>query len=211
MTAQPTIKSLTADVGGLSITSKMPGPSWGISAELCNVGSRLVDVEGSTCSGCYALKNAYVWKTTRTAQDRRLDALQRDPERWSVSMAAVINRKKLREFRWHDSGDLQDAAHLAAIVRVAELTPDCAHWLPTREYELVKGKTFPSNLTVRASAHMIDGPAPNLGLPTSTVSSHGADVPADSHRCPAPQQGNECGDCRACWDPEVQNVDYVKH
>jgi len=39
---------------------------------------------------------------------------------------------------------------------------------------------------------------------TSTVVTEGA-------TCPAPKQGNACGDCRACWDPKVKNVAYGKH
>lgn len=29
--------------------------------------------------------------------------------------------------------------------------------------------------------------------------------------CPAPSQGNACGDCRACWDPDTGHVIYHKH
>lgn len=29
--------------------------------------------------------------------------------------------------------------------------------------------------------------------------------------CPAPAQGNSCGDCRACWDPNTGHVIYHKH
>ena len=188
----------------------MPGRAWSIPADECNVGSRLRDVEGSTCNGCYALKGRYAFKTVKTAMYRRLDVMSSDPMRWAESMAAVINRRSKREkyFRWHDSGDLQSAEHLDAIISVAELTPDVQHWLPTREYELVKNREFPPNLNVRVSAHMVDGNPPDLDLPTSTV--HDKTDPA-GHECPAPNQGNQCGDCRACWDPNVANVSYRVH
>jgi hypothetical protein len=29
--------------------------------------------------------------------------------------------------------------------------------------------------------------------------------------CPSPAQNNQCGTCRACWDPNVANVAYRKH
>ena len=207
----PTVKELNDAVGRLSNPSKMPGYAWSISAELCNVGGRLQNVEGSTCSGCYALKGRYAFPGTQNAMQRRLNIMLADPMKWAESMAAIINRRGQPEFRWHDSGDLQSQAHLEAIIRVAELTPDVQHWLPTREYDLVKAVKFPPNLTVRVSAHMIDGPAPDLGLPTSTVRSKNGDVPDGAHKCPAPQQDNECGDCRACWDPNVQEVNYGQH
>jgi hypothetical protein len=41
--------------------------------------------------------------------------------------------KKANVFRWHDSGDVQDLKHLAKIFKVARLTPNIKHWLPTRE------------------------------------------------------------------------------
>jgi hypothetical protein len=38
-------------------------------------------------------------------------------------MALLINSKKSKFFRWHDSGDVQDEAHLMKIFEVCELTP----------------------------------------------------------------------------------------
>ena len=29
--------------------------------------------------------------------------------------------------------------------------------------------------------------------------------------CPASKQGNQCGDCRACWSDKVSEVSYVSH
>ena len=29
--------------------------------------------------------------------------------------------------------------------------------------------------------------------------------------CPAPQQGNECKSCRACWDKSIKNIAYLAH
>jgi hypothetical protein len=40
---------------------------------------------------------------------------------------------------------------------------------------------------------------------TSTV------VSGEGRTCPAPDQDNECKDCRACWDKSVPNVAYGKH
>ena len=54
-------KEAWALVGGLSKPSKMPGWSIGIPAKECNTGSKLVNVEGSVCEGCYALKGCYVF------------------------------------------------------------------------------------------------------------------------------------------------------
>ena len=190
-------------VGGLSKPSKMPGWSIGIPAKECKTGGKLVNVKGSVCEGCYALKGCYVFAVVQKAQYKRLEAIQH-PD-WVQAMATLINSKKPDVFRWHDSGDVQDVDHLEKIFKVCELTPSKRHWMPTRE-AWIKDHVHkaPANLVVRFSSPMVDqGPVkswPN----TSTVSTK-------SRSCPAPDNNNECGDCRACWDPLVKNIEYGKH
>ena len=190
-------------VGGLSKPSKMPGWSIGIPAKECKTGAKLRLIPDSVCEGCYALKGCYVFKVVQEAQYKRLEAIQH-PD-WVEAMATLINSKKPDVFRWHDSGDVQDLDHLEKIFKVCELTPSKRHWMPTRE-AWIKDHMHkaPANLVVRFSSPMIDqGPVkswPN----TSTVSTK-------SRTCPAPDNNNECGDCRACWDPLVKNIEYGKH
>jgi hypothetical protein len=123
------------------------------------------------------------------------------------TMAADINARKSRWFRWHDSGDIQSVKHLLKIFQVCRMTPDVAHWLPTREAGLlskIPQDRVPANLTIRLSATKVDGPAPGSWPLTSTVVTTG-------RSCPAPDQGNACRDCRACWDRNIKNVAYGKH
>ena len=121
-------------------------------------------------------------------------------------MAHLINSKKSKEFRWHDSGDVQDVAHLMKIFEVCELTPETSHWMPTREaWTKNYLEHCPKNLVIRFSMPMIDQEAAGSWPNTSTV------VSGEGRTCPAPDQNNECGNCRACWDPEVKNVAYGKH
>lgn len=210
------VKELAAYVGGLSTPSKMPGYAYNLPARECLTGSKLRLVEGSTCAGCYAMKNRYLFGNVQAAMYRRLEAIVRPL--WAEVMAELITRKGETVFRWHDSGDLQSLDHLAAIVRVCEATPDVRHWLPTREYRMVAdyvaaGGVFPANLNVRMSAHMVGGKLPRFrGLPvTVSTVSRSADTYPSAHICPAPKQGNQCGDCRACWDRDVPHVDYHLH
>ena len=185
-------------IGGLSNASKMPSKSYGLPAQACNVGGKLRKVKGSTCENCYAYdRGMYVMPVVKTAQARRLATIK--DKNWSANMARSINKDKL--FRWH----------YEKIIEVAKLTPDCNHWLPTREAQVVasyKGK-LPSNLIVRVSAPMVDGPAPKRFAHTSTV--HANTIPVNSHVCPAPKQDNECKDCRACWDKSIPNISYHEH
>ena len=190
-------------VGGLSKPSKMPGWAYGLPAKECKTGSKLVKVEGSTCHGCYALKGCYVFKVVQEAQYRRLASVKH--ELWTAAMALLINSKKSKYFRWHDSGDVQDEEHLLKIFAVCKLTPSVKHWMPTREAWVKRFLPLkPHNLIIRFSAPMVDQEAPSSWPHTSTVVTSG-------RTCPAPTQDNECKDCRACWDPSVKNVAYGQH
>ena len=194
--------------GCLSNASKMPSKSYGLPAQACKVGGKLRKVEGSTCENCYAYdRGMYVLPVVKTAQARRLVTIK-DVD-WSANMAKAINKDKL--FRWHDSGDIQSAEHFRKIIDGAKLTPNCQHWLPTREAKIVAShkENLPDNLVVRVSAPMVDGPAPKRFENTSTV--HANTIPVNSHICPAPKQGNKCKDCRACWDKSIPNISYHSH
>ena len=190
-------------VGGLSKPSKMPGWSIGLPAKECKTGSKLRDVIGSTCYDCYALKGCYVFKVVQDAQYRRLEAIK--SPLWVAAMTILINSKKSKYFRWHDSGDVQDEEHLLKIFAVCKLTPDIKHWMPTREAWV---KHFlpecPDNLIIRFSMPMIDQPAAGSWPNTSTVVTSGA-------TCPSSQQGNQCLDCRNCWNKEIKNISYGQH
>jgi len=190
-------------VGGLSKPSKMPGWAYGLPAKECKTGSKLRKVKDSVCYNCYALKGCYVFKVVQEAQYRRLAATK--SPLWVGAMALLINSKKSKEFRWHDSGDVQDEEHLLKIFSVCKLTPETRHWMPTREAWV---KHFlpecPDNLVIRFSMPMIDQPAAGGWDNTSTVVTAG-------RTCPAPEQNNECKNCRACWDKSVKNVAYGKH
>ena len=214
--AKQTIKSALIQVGGMSSPSKMPAYSYSLPASACNVGSKLRKVPGSACASCYACKHAYVWPGTINAMERRLNAIY-SPE-WIDNMAFIINKRaeNNKEFRWHDSGDLQSLAHLERIVAVVKATPTVNHWLPSKEYAVIREylklhpEGFPSNLCVRVSAPMVgqilkDSAA--CSLPTSSINV------ADSFQCPVKNGSEGCDTyaCRACWSNDCKNVNYRKH
>ena len=210
-------------VGSIGFPSKMPGTSYGISAKDCKTGSKLAQIPGSVCHGCYAMGGNYVYPSVIKSHEKRLEGI--DSPLWIQAMVTIINWSQARGVnkrgekialgyhRWHDSGDLQSVEHLAKICAIAAATPKVKHWLPTRELTMVKayessGGIVPSNLVIRVSATMVDG-APSRAWPTtSTV--HDKSKP-HGRTCPAPRQDNACGDCRACWNPKVANVSYHKH
>lgn len=218
-----------AIAGSLGHPSKMPGFSYGISAERCQTGGKLRGVRGSVCSGCYAMTDWYrTWRPLLEGHRRRWNGLQHPL--WVDAMTSLIRaacKPPNNFFRWHDSGDLQGVWHLRNIAAVCAATPDVQHWLPTREYGFVAeylatGK-LPANLCVRLSAHMIDAepvvPPELAAFPVSAVasvpySSSGVRVVEGkgSIECRAVEaRDNKCGDCRACWDARVRCVTYPQH
>jgi len=104
-----------------------------------------------------------------------------DHEQWTEAMTVLV--KDHPWFRWHDSGDVRDIDHLV---------------------QKIEKEKIPENLCIRVSGTMIDGPSSKTWPWTSTVSTK-------TRTCPAADQGNECRDCRACWDRNTQNVTYGKH
>ena len=189
--------------GGLSAPSKMPGPAFNLPASRCLTGAKLVKIPGSVCHGCYALKGRYRFPNVQKALYRRLEGLTADT--WINDMVTLITGHEW--FRWHDSGDIQSVEHLKNIFEVCKRTPATRHWMPTREARFLKlmdPDIIPTNLIIRFSSHMINQQPVKWWPWTSTVST-------TTKTCPAKDQGNQCGSCRACWDRKVPNVTYPKH
>jgi hypothetical protein len=134
------------------------------------------------------------------AMARRLKSLTHPL--WTPAMAPTNRKKGVRSKRVHDSGDFQSVEHELNWFRIAEANLGTDFWAPTREIEihceaLRRVLEDPRSFTVRISSPMI-GDSPLRGMPhTSTVHAARKDVPQGSYVCPAPDQGNDRGDCRA--------------
>ena len=199
-------KEASKITGGLSAPGKMPEGSYNLPASACMTGAKLREIPGTPCYGCYAFKGRYNFPNVKDALSRRLKSL--DHPDWVQAMAVLIKGKK--HFRWHDSGDLQGPEHLKKIFEVCKLTPDTMHWLPTQERKLLQfldPDIIPPNLIIRLSNAKNDTKPGNAWTHWSTVVAK----PRAGHVCPAPEQGNSCGDCRACWSKDVKEVQYRLH
>ena len=174
--------------------TKMPSATFAISAKHCNVGGKLVNIENSTCSKCYALKLQKLRPSVDQGWTNNLfkavKLIKDNPNLWSKMVAFQIERicKKLnvKYHRWFDSGDLQSVEMLHAIVLTANRTPHIKHWLPTRENKIVKDYKatygeIPGNLCIRVSSTMIGDNPIKGNANTSTV-----------HRKDGPVFGKEC-------------------
>ena len=208
-----TVKQALEFVGGLSEPSKMPCYGYGTPAKNCRTGRKLRKIKNSVCSICYALKGHFSYPNVQASLQRKEDSISK--KEWEDAMVLAIGGwEGSGYFRWAVSGDLLNFQHLIKIVNIANRLPHIKFWLPTREFALISKfikihGAFPENLTVRLSAIMIDGAPPTalakkLGVGTSGVTKEG-------FSCPASKQNNFCLNCRACWERDVENINYKKH
>jgi hypothetical protein len=211
--------------GGITQVSKMPCKTYNLPARYCHVGSKLreqgqreIAMYGQTkipCGVCYTYGHNWRYENVQRGMEARYQAL--DHPLWVPAMATLIRKQSPLYFRWHSSGDIQSLEHLRRICEVCALTPATRHWLPTQERKIVaryltQYGTFPSNLCVRISAVVINSiPATYAGCTERQASMISESPVAGAWNCPAPQQGNACGDCRACWDRSVPLVAYHLH
>ena len=221
------IKSIDAKAtcGTLSQTTKMPCKSNSLPTEACITGYAMAQIKGSICATCYADKGNYARyaNNIKPAQFARLDSVwlamenSEHAQLWVSGMVSMINNDAF--FRWHDSGDLQGIKHLELIVAVCNATPGTMHWLPTREYGMIKAYiakhgALPKNLIVRLSAMYPDQPvkipASLQNIKNITASNvHTKNAPITGQKCKSVENNGACGDCRLCWTGEI--VSYEIH
>lgn len=223
-------------VAMLSKPKKMPGDSFNISAFGCVTGQKLAKIKGSVCHDCYAMKGAYPWPVVQNAMQARLDFL--NSENFVPNMTALLNKSRKDTMRWFDSGDVRTVAHCLKIIAVAKLTPNKKHWIPTKERKLwqqaLQMESLPANAVVRYSATMIDDTPPESWENSSAVvtdiskaigklceayrtKKNGDMITHDEYKAAKKDKTlgklnlGYCGNCRACWSPEVKTVSYPKH
>jgi len=197
--------------GTLSKTTKMPCYSYNLPPYYCKVGMILRKSGKTICSKCFGFRGWYPKrKVVRDAMEKRFKSLTKP--KWVEAMITLVG--KAEYFRWHDVGDLQGMWYLEKICRVVRASPKTRHWLPTKEYGIVKqyiksGNKIPENLTIRLSTFKEDERPPislakKLGIQVAGASE-------TNFTCPVSTQGNKCRDCRMCWDKSVFEIIYKTH
>ena len=219
----------------LTSTSKMENGSFGYSASNCKAGGHLQKIKNSICSICYGMVGQYAFKNYVTKSKRTVESI--DKEFWKEAMVFLINKKRFNKFRWFDNGDLLSDKMLRDIFYVAEHTPDVKHWLPTKEYRMVKrviesGLNKPDNLDIRLSAFKINGKPPiklarRLGVNCSVALTpdefkkrkdgfkcHTAHSFRDKFKESKPELYeilSHCSGCTACYNNRVDVIYYEVH
>ena len=193
----------------LSKTSKLGTKSWSLQAlETCpgSVGDNGELVPA--CSGCYATINCYTFPVVK--QVRADNKVEWQGESFVGDFIQALAKQS--HFRWFDSGDMYSLELAEKMFKIMANTPNTKHWLPTREYNIIKQYTriygdFPDNLYIRLSAMYPDKPvkipASLAGVKNVTFSNvHTKGAKIFGARCIAPDNGGSCGSCRQCWTNE---------
>jgi hypothetical protein len=206
--------------------SKIDASVFNLDPTACVTGSKLVDVAGSVCSGCYAIKAYKQYPSVRESQGGNLQlwkqhsATDAGLEGWVSSMVwqiqdisdrkAKAGKAGAGHHRWFAAGDMADPLMVVAIIDVALRMPHIKFWLVTREAAMVRSYIgwMPSNLVCRVSSTMIDQ-APRSGF-ENTCTVHDSEE-AHGFICPAMATGGACAGCTACWDSGIANISYKFH
>ena len=200
-------------LGHFSKTSKMPCPSYSLSAFDC------ITTDPICLKVCYAKKHHYNFKNVKDALAKNKNMYMLKD--WVKDFVFYIDKiENLLYFRWFDSGDLPSILMLEKICEIADQCPNTLFWLPTRRADLLiayyesrgiqKFTLLHPNLVIRLSGKDINED-PNyalcdmLGIQCSSV------VDNESYTCNAKDQGGKCQSCRKCWDQNIREVKYYLH
>jgi len=200
-------------IGHFSKTSKMPCPSYSLSAFDC------ITTDSICLKICYAKKHHYHFRNVKNALAKNKNMYMLKD--WVKDFVFYIEKiENLNYFRWFDSGDIPSILMLEKICEIADQCKTCLFWLPTRRADLLiayyeahdqkKFKVLHPNLVIRLSGKDLNGD-PNyelckmLGINSSSV------VDTQNYTCNAKNQDGKCLSCRMCWSQDVKEVKYFLH
>lgn len=187
-------------LGSIANVSLAPGRS--CSAEACK-----------TCmhEGCYAMKAYKLYKTTRAAWDGNTDAAENDLQRMEAALNKYFDGMNApRFFRIHVGGDFISREYAEMWSRVATSHPSTNFLAFTKQWDHVRGITFPANFSLVLSAW------PGCTIPddlrklysVAWLDDGKTEIPENAMECP----GN-CITCGACWGLARMGIDvkFKKH
>jgi hypothetical protein len=189
----------------LSKTTKMPGPSFSLSA-------------GLTCPGkcelnCYAKRGKYLLPNYASrAMARYQWTVNSSQGEFVKVLVQEIEKSGCQYFRIHDSGDFFSQAYIYRWELVCGRLPDVRFFASTKSWQLpgllerLRRLAALPNVTIRPSAPRFEDDPPVVeGLHA------GASASAKNWTCPAHLQGNRCQECRVCWNDKETPIIYRRH
>lgn len=163
--------------------------------------------KGIPCANeqCYALKSYRMYPNVRKAWDTNLQTYNSNPTKYfNLINDFLKKKKKVRRFRWHSSGDIQDQFYLDNMIDIANNFPKIKFLCFTKRHDL-NYINIPLNLSIRIS--LWPGlNVPNLNLPKAWLD--------DGRETRLPNNGfqclGSCSKCAYCWNGK-RDVIFKKH
>ena len=176
------------------------------------------------CQKCYAdNRGFYAMPDTIRVREDNLAIIRNNPETFIFFMVGKLNRKKNKNFRWFDSGDIFSIIFLKALIEVCKKTPLTTHWIPTTTWNyqdsdkveflsLLQELQALPNVRLRASN---PGSVPVLSKGLYPLQSVVVNELKKSTKelfyCPASKQAGKCGPCKACYNKNIKTIAYLEH
>jgi len=187
---------------------------------------------GDTCPGktafcasiCYAAKVERIYKNTRVAYQRNLDAFENDPINTAQSIVDQIRKKSIKTVRIHANGDFYSAEYILLWRDIAAACPATRFFAYTRSWR-AKGllpaldalRALP-NMRLLASLDPTTGPGPEgwrhasiLDRETSRAAKHGARVPGSIVCLEQAGRAASCEACRVCFNDGRAPIAFIQH
>ena len=173
------------------------------------------------CTKCYAdNRGFYAMPNTKQVRDDNLKLIEDNIESFVFFMIGILNRKKNKEFRWFDSGDIFSIEFLKGLIEVCKQTPNTTHWIPTTSWNcsnmefllLLQALQSLPNVRLRAS-NVGSIPLLSKGVYPlqSVVVKELLKSTKELFYCPASNQAGKCGPCKACYSDKIQTIAYLEH
>ena len=176
---------------------------------------------GKTCSpeacrtclthGCYAMKSYRMYKNVRAAWDANTELATSDLATMESDLMQYFGSVNApRFFRIHVGGDFVTREYTEMWTRIAGANPHTNFLAFTKQWNVIRGISFPENFSVVLSAW------PGTVIPedlralysVAWLDDGSEEVPADALECP----GN-CSTCGVCWSLAKRHIDvkFAKH
>tara|TARA_R110000868_G_scaffold77213_1_gene221351 strand:- start:745 stop:1395 length:651 start_codon:yes stop_codon:yes gene_type:complete len=176
------------------------------------------------CKFCYAdNRGFYSMPGTKRVREDNLAIIKENVETFIFFMVGKLNRKRNKEFRWFDSGDIFSIEFIKALIEVCNNTKQTTHWIPTTSWNYNESDKieFLALLQVLQSLPNVRLRASNPGanqvlnkevypLQSVVVDKLGKST-KELFYCPASLQAGKCGTCKACYKSTLKTIAYLKH
>jgi hypothetical protein len=176
------------------------------------------------CKFCYAdNRGFYAMPDTKRVREDNLAIIKENVETFIFFMVGKLNRKRNKEFRWFDSGDIFSIEFIKALIEVCNNTKQTTHWIPTTSWNYNESDKieFLALLQVLQSLPNVRLRASNPGanqvlnkevypLQSVVVDKLGKST-KELFYCPASLQAGKCGTCKACYKSSLKTIAYLKH